>query len=145
MEQDFHRPVSLPNSVYKTLLKNKDINKTIKEEVANGKSIKSIKSRFFDVTNININDDKYPDLLVKAKSLLSGMSVTRYWIFKGTSKGHVQIGEIGTFSLSILKHKHNRYRIIEGAYPKGDKAYINYFRFNGKKYFLSWSKTEDIK
>jgi hypothetical protein len=144
LEQDFSNPALLPNSVYKILLKNKDINDTIKEERNNGKSIKSIKKRFFDVTKVSINDDKFLDLLVKAKSFLSGMNTTRYWIFKKTSKGYVLVFETATFSLNILKNKSKGHRIIEAAYPSGSKAYTTYFRFDGKKYVFSWSREEDI-
>ncbi len=144
MEQDFPKPIPLPDSVYKLLIKNKDIKETIIEERNNKKSIKSIKQRFFDVTNINVNDDNRPDLLVKAKSFLMGANVTRYWIFERRKQGYILVFEDATFGLSILKSKSKGYRIIETAYPSGAKAYTTYFRFDGKKYVFSWEKEEDI-
>ena len=144
LEQDFSKPIPLPDAVYKILLRNKDINETIDQERDKGTSIKSIKSRFFDVTKVNVSDQKFPDLLVKAKSLLSGMNTTRYWIFRKKSKGYGLVFKTTSFSLSILRNRSKGYRIVKISSISGSKVIIGYYRFDGKSYVYSWGKTDDI-
>jgi hypothetical protein len=143
-EQNFAKQILLPDSVYKTLLKDNDVNDILKSARKGGKSIKSIKKQFFQAAHVYINDDKLPDLLVKGQSYLAGTNTTHFWVFKQTSKGYVQVFETATFSLSLLKKKTKGHRIIRSSYPSGAKAVTDYFRFDGSKYIHSWSKEETI-
>ena len=144
VEQKLPKLVNLPDGIYKILLKNNDINDILNKAKGEGISAKAIKKQFFQAAKVNINDDRLTDLLVKGQSYLQGMNTTHFWIFKNTKTGYILVFETVTFGLKILKKKSKGYRIIESALPGGDKAFFNYFRFDGQKYVHSWGKTEDI-
>jgi len=75
-ERDFPKTTVLPDSVYKILL-NSD--KFVRENVKKIKSQgKPVKKTLFQSTIINLNNDKFPDLLVKGKSLLAGAHGTQF-------------------------------------------------------------------
>lgn len=144
VEGDFPKQVALPDSVYKILLKRDIVKTVLEEEITGGKSVNNIKKRFFQASNINLNDDKRQDLIVKGQSFLLGANTTHFWLFERTKKGYVLVFEVATFSLTLLKNGSKGYRIIRTDRPSGSKAYTAYYRYDGKKYVYSWGKEEDI-
>lgn len=144
MERDFPNQTTLPDSLYKILLRDKDINDTIEESKDSSTTTKALKKQFFQTTRVNLNNDKLPDLVVKAQSLLLGANVTRFWIFKQTSKGYVLVLETVTHSLSILRNKSEGHRNIRCDKLSAVQLFTNYYRFDGDNYVYSWSKTKDL-
>lgn len=143
LERDFPNRITLPDSVYKTLLRDKDINDTIEESKDSYTTAKALKKQFFQATSVNLNNDKLPDLVVKAQSRLTGANITRYWVFKRTRKGYVSVLKLSAFGISLLRNKSKGYRNIKGFSISSNQIFTTYFRFDGNKYVESWSKTED--
>lgn len=144
MEENFPRQIILPDSVYKILLKDDDVKRNVEQAKDATRTIKSLKKEFFQTTRINLNNDRLPDLMVKAQSTLQGANVTRFWIFKQTKTGYVLVLEVPTHSLSILKNKSKGYRSIRCDKLSAVQLFTDYYRFDGDNYVYSWGKTRDL-
>lgn len=145
LEQDFTKQVSLPDSVYKTLLKDENVKDTIEESKDAYSTTKSLKKQFFQAAEVNLNNDKLPDLVVKAQSYLTGSNITNYWIFKKTKKGYILVLKVGTHSLSILKNRTKGFKNIRIDGFSGQNTYRIYYRFDGNDYIYNWGKTKDLQ
>jgi hypothetical protein len=142
MERSFPKPIVLPNSVYKMLLKSdSNVRDTARDVIGEGKSARK---SLFQATKINLNNDNLPDLLVKGQSFLLGANVTRFWIFERTSQGYILVLKVPTHSLTVLKNKSNGFRNIRTDKLSAVQLFTDYYRFDGKNYVYSWGKTKDL-
>ena len=143
LERKFLNQITLPDSIYKNLLRDKDISDTIEESKDSYTTTKALKKQFFQTTRVNLNNDKLPDLIIKAQSRLAGANITRYWIFERAGKGYVLVFKLEAFGISLLKNRSRGYRNIKGYSISSTQIFTTYFRFDGKKYVESWRKIED--
>lgn len=143
MEDEIKYPVPLPNDVLKILREDEYVRaRSLKE----GESVENITASLFVASEIDLNEDNLPDLVVTGSedSNLSGANVTVYWLFRNTPEGHRCVAELNTFGFDILKTKTNGFRDIEASAQTLEKVFTDFYVFDGKKYRLKMSRRKPI-
>jgi hypothetical protein len=140
-ENTFKNPVEIPNSVLKILKQDTDIQKCI-----NSSSGSTFSADWFEATRIKLNNDKFPDLLVKAKNcpLLIG-NATSFWFFRSKQNDYDLVLSIYTISIDILKKQTNGFYNVATSRSTASTTYSTTFTFNGKRYLKKRENETPVK
>jgi hypothetical protein len=102
---------------------------------ANDFSCGTPEKRWFQISKININKDKIPDLIAYPKEVcIQGSNITTFFIFKGIGKNKFKLVlKTGAFSISILNTKH-RYKNIKAYSFVGQRIMIISYALRANNY-----------
>ncbi len=95
---------------------------------------KGFSADWFEATNVNLNDDKFPDLLIAAKKgCLNGNAIS-FWVFTRKRNRYNQVLYVYTITLKIDKKHSGKYHQITEYRSTGNATNIITCAFNGKRY-----------
>lgn len=128
-EGNFKTTVEIPLIVFSILKKDIDIKECVKAGAQ-----QNFTSEWFEATEINLNDDKFPDLLVQAtKGCLTGNAIG-FWFFANSNGIYRKVLFDYTLVITINKKKVNGFYNIETSRSTGSERFINKYTLIGKAY-----------
>jgi hypothetical protein len=141
-EGRIRRPVTVPDDVLRILRQDERNQRRLEE----GKTPADMPASWFVGSNIHLNDDHLPDLVVMAANpRLLGANIVPFWIFHNTPQGH-QLGlHTMTLGLKVLKSKTNGYRDISTTEVAAGEIFDTVYTFNGTEYRMARRSKERIK
>jgi hypothetical protein len=141
-EEKIERPVALPADVLQALRRDEQSQACLAE----GQSARDISASWFIASEINLNNDRLPDLIVMAKNpCLFGANVKPFWVFSNSPRGHRLVLDVSAQGLDVMKIKSNSYRNIRAEAATATTLLMIDFKFDGRKYRArrKWSKPID--
>lgn len=130
-EERIKRPITLPEDILKILKQDKRNQESLKE----GQSVNDISASWFTASEIYLNDDKLPDLIVMATDPhLFGANVVPFWVFQKTPQGNKLVLSVSALVLEVLKSKTNGYYDIRTSVATAREVLTTIFTFNGETY-----------
>ncbi|WP_162199800.1 hypothetical protein [Pyrinomonas methylaliphatogenes] len=142
VEVGIERPVNVPEDVLR-ILRYDERNQTC---LASGQSINGILATWFVASEVNLNDDDLPDLIVMAANpCLFGANVDPFWVFCATPQGHELVLSESATVLDVLDKRTNGYREIRLMRLSATEKIITVYRFDGRKYQARFSRVESIR
>jgi len=141
-EQEMQQPVSIPQDVLEILRHDEGIQRNARV----GESQSDISASWFVASEINLNDDQVPELIVQsANPRLFGANLVPFWIFRKTLKGNELTLRVDALKLELLKTKRKGYRNIRTTKATANEVISSYYEFDGNKYEKRHSSREPIK
>ena len=130
LEESVSKKASLPDAVVAVLKSDRRARACFKE-----KGEGTDETEWFEASEIDLNADGHPDLIVKAKdSCLFGANQGPFWIFQKASDGYRQIFSSSGLQLSVLPAKRNSFNRIKISKAVRMKASSQTFSFKNGKY-----------
>ena len=104
---------------------------------------------WFEAVRLDLNDDSYPDLLVKAKDpneCFNGNAIS-WWAFSGRPKGYRMVFYAYTLSFRVESRKTRGFFDLLTGRCTGNACLNTIFKFDGRKYRprRSWWKPLDAQ
>ncbi len=141
-EEEILRPVNMPADVLQ-ILRHTDRNQ---RALRAGESVNDILASWFVASEINLNDDSLPDIIVQpANPRLFGANLIHLWVFHKTPKGNELALSVDALRLELLTKKRNGYRNIRTTKATAIEVVSSVYEFNGDKYEKRGSVREPIK
>lgn len=139
--EEMQQPVSIPGDVLE-ILKRDERNQ---RALGAGESESNISASWFVASEINLNDDGLPDLIVQsANPRLFGANLVPFWVFRKTFKGNELILRVDALNLELLKTKSKGYRDIRTRKATANEVITSYYEFDGTKYHERHTSREPI-
>src|ERR1043165_648908 len=141
-EEKTEHPVALPADVLQALRRD-ERNQTC---LAEGRSARDIPASWFVASEIDLNNDRLPDLIITAKNpCLFGANINPFWVFSNSPRGHRLVLNVSTLGLDVLKTKSNGYRDIRVQAATATTLHTTIFKYDGRKYraYRGWAKPID--
>ena len=111
-----------------------------------GESQSDISASWFVASEINLNDDQLPDLIVKsANPRLFGANLVPFWVFHKSPKGNELALRVDALRLEVLKTKRKGHRNIRTTKATANEVVSSYYEFDGDKYEKRRSSREPIQ
>jgi hypothetical protein len=130
-EDKIERPVPLPKDVLEILRRDERVSARLAEEDPPNDAF----GAWFVASEIALNDDDLPDLLVQGvEPHILGANLVPWWVFHKTPKGHALALTVNTLGLEVLKTKTNGYRDIRTNKATAKEVLTNTYRFDGSTY-----------
>lgn len=131
VEESVTRPVDLPEDVLKILREDK----RNRESLEKGQSISDIPASWFAASEINLNEDKLPDLIVIAtEPRLFGANLAPFWVFRNTTQGNKLVLSVSALGLEALHTRTNGFRDIRSTIATARGVFTTIFKFDGDAY-----------
>ena len=130
VEDRFKNEVVITKNALKAMGKDEQIQDCLKYSKEN-----SLSSEWFNATEINLNTDKYPDLIIEPISRCRTAMRPPYWVLLNKGNNYELVLTANTFSLYINKEKTNNHFNITIDWSTANTHYTTTYGFNGKKYF----------
>jgi hypothetical protein len=131
VEEEVEHPVDLPEDVLQILRRDE----RNQQSLSQGQSPNDIPASWFVASQVRLNDDDLPDLIVTAADpRLLGANVAPFWVFRNTPQGHRLALSVSALSLEVLNTRTQRYRDIRATAATANKVLTTLFRFNGSAY-----------
>ena len=128
------RPAETPSDVLRILTLEVNREYDFKNEPSVGVPTAS----WFVASNINLDGDQFPDLIVQATNpVLFGANVIPFWLFRDTGRGRTLVLSVSGFSLHVLNSKTNGVRNVLTEMENKGKSLSALYKYNGEKYQLS--------
>ena len=133
MEEDFARPVRVPADVLRMLLRDEDNRRVLESTQSPDAALAS----WLTASEIHLNNDRLPDLVVMATGSLRGANITPFWVFLNTPRGYRQVLSTAAHGLTVMNTRTRGHRNIRRNAMTAVDVIIETFRFNGREY-KSW-------
>ena len=141
-EEEMRQPVSIPRDVLK-MLRHDERNQRV---LRAGESESDILASWFVASEIKLNDDALPDLIVQsANPRLLGANLVRFWLFRKSPKGNELALRVDALRLEVLKAKSKGYRKIRTSKATANEVTISDYEFSGDRYKERSTSREPIK
>jgi hypothetical protein len=140
MEEEIEHPVSLPEDVLQILRQDKDNQRSLEDN----QTPNEMPASWFVASQISLNNDSQPDLIVMGVGPLRGANITPFWVFNNSLKGYKLVLMTATHSLTILDARTKGHRQIKTAAMTAVDVHINVYKFNGREYQVQHSLREPI-
>jgi hypothetical protein len=141
-EEEMRQPVSIPRDVLEMLRHDERNQRALRA----GESENDILASWFVASEINLNGDALPDLIVQsANPRLFGANLVRFWVFHKSLEGNELALRVDALGLEVLKTKRKGYRKIRTSKATANEVTISDYEFNGEKYEKRSSSREPIK
>lgn len=141
-EEEMQQPVSIPGDVLEILKRDQRNQRGL----GAGETQSDISASWFVASEIKLNDDELPDLIVQsANPRLFGANLVPFWVFRKTLKGNELILRVDALNLELLKTKRKGYRDIRTTKATAKEVITSYYEFRGTKYEQRRSSLEPIK
>lgn len=128
-EDSFRSQAQIPNSVLKTLKQDAEVQRCIKAA-----NTSKYSASWFEATKVKLNDDKFLDLLVKAKEGCLRGNATNFWFFRNKQNKYELVLSDYTIVIDILKRRTKGFYNIETSRSTANTTFSTIYTFNGKKY-----------
>jgi hypothetical protein len=130
LEEPFSRPVPVSTSVlnfFRGWMK--------RQKIYGCGQKKYLDADMLSATNIKLNTDRFPELLVKsAYGCLNGADNDWFWVFQNTGRGYHLILFGGAYSVRPLRIVSKGFSDIQTDITIGDVNYTTIYKFNGREY-----------
>lgn len=136
-EDAIQHPVGVPAEVLQ-LLRRDERNRTCLED---NQSADDIPPTWFTASEIDLNNDKEKDLIVKANNpCLFGANIDPFWVFRKSTDGYELVLRVHTLSLEVLDISTRGYRDIRTQAATAKEVLTTMYKFDGNKYkaMRSW-------
>jgi hypothetical protein len=141
-EETIERPVDLPHEILQ-ILRRDEHNQS---RLGNGRSVNEITATWFAASEIDLDGDESPDLIVQAvEPRLLGANLVPFWIFRSATNGYKLLLRVDTLSLELLNEKTRGLRNLVSRQATAGEIRTGTFVFDGRKYRERKSSTEKIK
>jgi hypothetical protein len=141
-ELEIRHPVNVPADVLRFLRQDQ----RIQTRLGKRKSPENLSASWFAASEIDLNDDGQPDLVLQAVNPhLFGANLVPFWIFQKTSKGEKLILSVNALGLEVLDTKTNSYNNIRTTKATAKEILSATYEFDGDKYEERRSSREPIK
>ena len=141
-EENFKNIRQIPKKVLNDLKSDEWVQRCFKP-----KSKEDFSSEWFEATEINLNSDNLPDLLIKGKdsnSCINGNAIS-FWVFVNKRNGYDLVLNAYTISLRIMKQKSKGYYKIRTYRSTANTHFTTFYAYNGKKYLEKGKKEIPVK
>ncbi len=128
-EERLKNKVAISKVALKALVKDEQIQDCLENS---GKSFPL--SEWFTATEINLNGDKYPDLIVEPVSRCRTAMRPPYWILLNKRNKYELVLTTNTFFLYINKERTNDYFNVTTDWSTASTRYTITYGFDSKKY-----------
>ena len=141
-EQEMRQPVSIPRDVLE-MLRHDERNQ---RALGAGESESDILASWFVASEVNLNGDALPDLIVQSTNpRLFGANLVPFWVFHKSIRGNELALRVDALRLEVLKTKSKGYRKIQTSKATANEVTISDYEFNGEKYEKRSSSREPVK
>jgi len=131
VEEEVQHPVGVPEDVLQILRQDERNRQTLSQ----GQSPSDIPASWFVASEIRLNDDDLPDLIVTAADpRLLGANMGPFWIFRNTPQGHKLVLNVSTHDLDVLSTRTQGHRDIRARAATANRVLTTVFRFDGSEY-----------
>ncbi|HVF55387.1 MAG TPA: hypothetical protein VM934_04505 [Pyrinomonadaceae bacterium] len=132
LEEPVRRPAPIPQDVLRGLGQDERVQSCL---ARNGNAAVEIPASWFVASNIHLNADKLPDLIVKPENAcLFGANIGPFWVFRNTGRGYALALRVDTLGLEVLPARTRGYRNIRTTAASARQVFTRVFRFNGQSY-----------
>jgi hypothetical protein len=141
-ETKIERPVPVPDDVLRILRQDK------RNQTCLGKreSLDKIPASWFVASEIDLNYDQIPDLVVVAVNpCLFGANINPFWVFRKTDRGYEAALRVYALALELLKTRTNGFRDIRTSAATAVEVTTTTYTFDGRRYRPRRSRTEPIR
>jgi hypothetical protein len=129
-EDELRSTVTLPADVFQTL---SALKQTRECEASSGGKVSR---KWFKATRIDLNGDKFGDLLVKSEEpCMHGPRAANWWIFAGSPNGNRKVFEDTVTAVVLAKKKKTGFRDIRTDNVMME-IYRNTWKYDGRRYKL---------
>jgi len=130
-EEELKHPVDVPEDVLRILKQDE----RIQTHLGNGQSNENLLKSWFAASEIDLNDDDTPELVVRAVNPhLFGANLVPFWIFRKGPKGHELILSVNALGLEVLRTKTNGYKNIVATKSTAREILSDSYGFDLDKY-----------
>lgn len=135
VENRFDKEIKIPVKALNALEKEKSVKKCINFYKLNKSNLLPYSSKWFRATKVNLNNDKFPDLIVEHNTpCLSGVSRQPYWLLISNGKNYNVVFYGYTYSLYINTEKTNKHFNVTIDWATASTLFTETFGFDGKRY-----------
>ncbi len=140
IEEKFKKPVRVPTSALNSLKQDKEIQRCLKSG-----NLSKLSANWFEATKINLNNDRFPDLFVKAKEgCLTGNAISVWFLRNDKTKYEVVLTDY-TLVVDIDKKLSKRFYNITTNRSTPSTTFWTVYIFNGKRYVKKRSYETAVK
>jgi hypothetical protein len=139
-EESFRNPIQIPVEVSRKLKKDWDV------KGCSGSDGQFSNSRF-EATTVNLNDDKLPDLLIKAKDpnhCLNGNAIS-FWAFTNIERKFSPVFYAYALSLEVTKKRSKNYFDLWTGRCTASICFNRLFAFDGQEYVQTREWEESVR
>jgi hypothetical protein len=130
-EVEVRHPVKVPQAVLNILI----LDKRNQSCLNNGEPIHKIPASWFVGSEIHLDDDSLPDLVVTAvNACLFGANLVPFWIFRKTSEGYELLLSTNALGLDVLNARSRGLRSIRATAATARRVSRVVYMFDGSKY-----------
>ncbi len=130
-EEEVEHPVNMPEDVLRILRRDE----RNQRRLAEGQSPDDMPASWFVASEIHLNEDDLPDLVVMAATpRLFGANIVPFWIFRNTPQGHKLALSVSALGLEVLNNRTNGYRDIHSIALSAREEFTTTYKFNGNEY-----------
>jgi hypothetical protein len=140
-EESFQRRAQLPKELLRILRSDEQVLRTLKWE---GMAPEELPADWFLASEIHLHTPDQADLIVMGVGPLRGANMNSFWVFRKTPHGYELVLTEATHTLQILSARSKGYRSIRSFSATAVTGFITEFRFDGRLYQVSSSKSKPI-
>lgn len=130
-EEAIRNPTSVSEEVLQ-ILRSDERNRTC---LAANESPGDIPTSWFVASEVNLNHDALPDLVVTAANpCLFGANINPFWIFYGTPRGQQLALSVSALSLEVLNTRTKGFRDIRASAATATEVFITIYSFDRGEY-----------
>ena len=93
---------------------------------------------------IKLNNDRFPDLLVKAKERCLSGNATWFWFFRRKQNKYELVLSKYTISVEIGNKQSRGFFKVITSRSTGNTTYTTFYSFNGKRYYKKGEKETPV-
>lgn len=132
LEEPVKRPARIPADVLRLLGRDERVQARLADESTRPLQVPA---RWFAASVIQLNNDRLPDLVVKAEDAgLFGANIGPFWVFRNTGRGYALALRVDTLGLEVLPGRTRGYRNIRTQAASARQVFTRNFAFNGRSY-----------
>jgi hypothetical protein len=141
-DESVKNPVPLPAAAEKLILQDPDVQSVLESEAA---AADKLPPSWYSASNVHLCTPTAKDLVVVGNPPLSGGNTARFWVLHKMAAGYAVVLDGPTHSLEIKNTRHHGCRDIELISASAVQFSTTTLHFNGNKYGVYHTKTEDIR
>jgi hypothetical protein len=135
-------PVSIPNDILDVLRKDEGVRSLLDDQ---GIPAEKLPVAWFSASLVHLENSSEPDMVVKGGEPIQGANVTTFWVFLATHRGHELVLRAVAHDLLVQNERKNGYLEIQTMSATALKVNTLLFKFDGRRYVQSRSRTEQVR
>ncbi|HEX7314732.1 MAG TPA: hypothetical protein VF297_12475 [Pyrinomonadaceae bacterium] len=133
LEEPVARPATIPPDVLRGLGQDEKVLTCLTS--GGGNATVEIPAAWFAASEVHLNGDKLPDLVVKPQNAcLNGANIGPFWVFRNTGRGYALVLRADTLGLEVLRTRTRGYRNIRLSSATARRVQTSLLKFDGKTY-----------